>query len=106
MQNVFISIPQNLLGNVTREVQGRRGQILDIKTEGDMVSLKAETPVAEIFGFAGDIRSATEGRALWSTEFAGFKPIPQNLFGEKVMDVRKRKGMKLEMPKASDFLSS
>ncbi len=106
MQDVFISIPQNLMGNVTRELQGRRGQILDIKTEGDMVSLKAETPVAEMFGFAGDIRSATEGRALWSTEFAGFKPIPQNLFGEKVMDVRKRKGMKLEMPKASDFVSS
>jgi elongation factor 2 len=106
VQNVFISIPQNLLGNVTREIQGRRGQILDIKTEGDMVSLKAETPVAEMFGFAGDIRSATEGRALWSTEFAGFEPIPQNLFGEKVMGVRQRKGMKLEMPKPSDFVSS
>jgi elongation factor 2 len=105
VQDVFISIPQNLLGNVTRELQGRRGQILDIKTEGDMVSLKAETPVAEMLGFAGDIRSATEGRALWSTEFAGFKPIPQTLFGEKVMEVRKRKGMKLEMPKAIDFVS-
>lgn len=99
IQEVFISIPQNLLGNATRELQGRRGQISDIKTEGDMVSLKAETPVAEMFGFAGDIRSATEGRALWSTEFVGFKPIPQALFGEKVMEVRKRKGMKLEMPK-------
>ncbi len=106
VQNVFISIPQNLLGNVTREIQGRRGEILDMKPEGDMVSLKAETPVAEMFGFAGDIRSATEGRALWSTEFAGFKPIPQNLFGEKVMEVRKRKGMKLEIPKPSDFVSS
>ncbi len=105
IQNVFISVPQNLLGNVTRELQGRRGQILDIQTQGDMVSLKAETPVAEMFGFAGDIRSATEGRALWSTEFAGFKPIPQTLFGEKVMDVRKRKGMKLEMPKPDDFLA-
>jgi elongation factor 2 len=105
VQDVFISIPQNLLGNVTRELQGRRGQILDIKTEGDMVSLKAETPVAEMLGFAGDIRSATEGRALWSTEFAGFKPIPQALFGEKVMEVRKRKGMKLEMPNVSDFVS-
>jgi len=106
VQNVYISIPQNLLGNVTREIQGRRGQILDIKTEGDMVTLKAETPVAEMFGFAGDIRSATEGRALWSTEFAGFKPIPPNLFGEKVIGVRKRKGMKAEMPRPSDFVSS
>lgn len=105
VQEVYISIPQNLLGNVTREIQGRRGQILDITTEGDMVTLKSEAPVAEMFGFAGDIRSATEGRAIWSTEFAGFKPIPQNLFSEKVMGVRERKGMKREMPKASDFVS-
>lgn len=102
---LFVSIPQNLLGNVTTEIQGRRGQILDIKTEGDMVSVKAETPVAEMFGFAGDIRSATEGRALWSTEYAGFKPIPQSLFSEKVIEVRKRKGMKQDIPKASDFVS-
>ncbi len=106
VQGVFISIPQNLLGNVTREIQGRRGQIVDMKTEGDMVSLQSEAPVAEMLGFAGDIRSATEGRALWSTEFAGFKPIPQNLFGMKVMEVRERKGMKQEMPKASYFMSS
>jgi len=104
VQRVFISIPQNLLGNVTREIQGRRGQIVDMKTEGDMVSLQCEAPVAEMLGFAGDIRSATEGRALWSTEFAGFKPIPQNLFGVKVMEVRERKGMKQEMPKASTFV--
>nr|QNO50842.1 elongation factor 2 [Methanosarcinales archaeon ANME-1 ERB6] len=106
VQGVFISIPQNLLGNVTREIQGRRGQIVDMKTEGDMVSLQSEAPVAEMLGFAGDIRSATEGRALWSTEFAGFKPIPQNLFGMKVMEVRERKGMKQEMPRASYFVSS
>lgn len=105
VQGVFISIPQNLLGNVTREIQGRRGQIVDMKTEGDMVSLQSEAPVAEMLGFAGDIRSATEGRALWSTEFAGFKPIPQNLFGMKVMEVRERKGMKQEMPRASAFVS-
>jgi len=103
-QQVFINIPQNLMGNVTRELQGRRGQIIDIKTEEDMVSLQAEAPVAEMLGFAGDIRSVTEGRALWSTEFAGFKP-PQNLFAEKVMEVRKRKGLKQEMPKPSDFVS-
>ncbi|KAF5433645.1 elongation factor 2 [Candidatus Methanophagaceae archaeon] len=106
IQEVFINIPQNLMGNVTREMQGRRGQIIDIKTEEDMVSLQAEAPVAEMLGFAGDIRSVTEGRALWSTEFAGFKPIPPNLFKEKVMDVRKRKGLKLEIPKSSDFVSS
>ncbi len=102
---VFISIPQNLFGNVTRELQSRRGQILDMQTEGEMISVRAEAPVAEMFGFAGDIRSATEGRALWSTEFAGFKPIPHALFVEKVLEVRQRKGLKHEMPEPGDFLS-
>jgi len=105
MQEVFITAPQSLLGNVTREMQGRRGQILDINMEGDMVTVKAKAPVAEMFGFAGDIRSATEGRALWSTEFAGFEPIPQALFHDTVMKIRKRKGLKLEMPQPSDFIS-
>ncbi|MHC1579497.1 MAG: elongation factor EF-2, partial [Candidatus Alkanophagales archaeon] len=105
MQEVFITAPQNLLGNVTREIQGRRGQILDINIEGDMATVKAKAPVAEMFGFAGDIRSATEGRALWSTEFAGFEPIPQALFHDTVMKIRKRKGLKLEMPQPSDFIS-
>ncbi|MHC1635627.1 MAG: elongation factor EF-2 [Candidatus Methanospirareceae archaeon] len=104
MQEVFINVPQNLFGNVAKELQSRRGQIMDIRNEGELAIIKAKAPVAEMFGFAGDIRSATEGRALWSTEFAGFEPIPQTLFYDKVMEVRKRKGMKLEMPKPSDFI--
>ncbi|MDF2955631.1 elongation factor EF-2 [Candidatus Alkanophaga liquidiphilum] len=105
IMEVFITAPQNLLGNVTRELQGRRGQILDIQMEGDMTTVKAKAPVAEMFGFAGDIRSATEGRALWSTEFAGFEPLPQAMFHDIVMKIRKRKGLKLEIPQPSDFVS-
>ncbi len=104
-QKVFITVPQDMLGNVTRELQGRRGQIIEINTEGDMVTIVAKAPVKEMFGFAGAIRSATSGKAIWSTEFAGFEPVPPNLVEQFIMEVRKRKGLKLEIPKPEDFLS-
>ncbi|AGK60714.1 translation elongation factor 2 (EF-2/EF-G) [Archaeoglobus sulfaticallidus PM70-1] len=104
-QKVFISVPQDMLGSVSREIQGRRGQIMEMKTEGDMVTVVAKAPVKEMFGFAGDIRSATAGKAIWSTELSGFEEVPQGMVESFVMEVRKRKGLKLEIPKPEDFLS-
>ncbi len=104
IQNVFIQVPQTQMGNATKEIQGRRGQIQDMSTEGDMSIIQSKAPVAELFGFAGDLRSATEGRAIWSTEQSGFEPIPQNLLTDTILDIRKRKGMKMEMPKPSDYV--
>lgn len=104
-QKVFIHVPQEQMGGAMREIQGRRGAILDMKTEGDTTIIEAKAPVAQLFGFSGDIRSATEGRAMWSTEFAGFEPVPASMLNDIVMDIRKRRGLKLEMPKPSDFIS-
>jgi elongation factor 2 len=103
-QKVFIHVPQEQMGGAMREMQGRRGSILDIQSEGDTTIIEAKAPVAQLFGFAGDLRSATEGRAMWSTEFAGFETIPGNILNDIVMDIRKRKGLKLEMAKPSDFI--
>lgn len=103
-QKVFVTVPQDMLGSVTREIQGRRGQILEMKTEGDLVTVVAKAPVKEMFGFAGAIRSATSGKAIWSTEHAGFEQVPQGLLENFVMEVRKRKGLKLEIPKPEDFV--
>jgi elongation factor 2 len=104
MQKVFISVPQSLMGSATQQIQGRRGQILDIDSEGDTVVVVGKTPVAEMFGFAGDLRSATEGRAIWSTEFLGFEVLPQSLQPEIVKEIRQRKGLKAELPKPHDFI--
>ena len=52
IQKVFVSVPHELMGNVTREITQRRGTILDIKNEGDMSIIQAKAPVAEMFGFA------------------------------------------------------
>lgn len=103
-QKVFITVPQEMMGAVTREIQGRRGQVIEMRTEGDMVTIVAKAPVKEMFGFAGAIRGATSGKAIWSTEHAGFEPVPQGLLQNFVMEVRKRKGLKLEIPKPEDFV--
>ena len=103
-QKVFIQTPQTNMGGATSEIQGRRGIINNMSQEGDMTIIESKAPVAELFGFAGDIRSATEGRAMWSTEFAGFETLPASLLKEIVLQIRQRKGLKSEMPKASDFV--
>lgn len=103
-QKVFVQVPQLNMGGATKELQGRRGLILNMTSEGDLAIIESRVPVAELFGFAGEIRSATEGRAMWSTEFGGFEIVPTSIMTEIVAQIRERKGLKKELPKPSDFL--
>ncbi len=96
MQKVFINTPQDYMGPCTREIQNRRGQIVDMGQEGDMATIESKVPVAEMFGFAGDIRSAAEGRCLWSTEMSGFEKLPREMQGQIVKEIRQRKGLSPE----------
>jgi elongation factor 2 len=93
IQKVVVQVPQDRMGDVTRELNQRRGTILDMKTEGDSVIIESKAPVAEMFGFASAIRSATGGRALWSTENTGFEPVPQSLLDPVTKKIRERKGL-------------
>lgn len=93
VQKVFINTPTDYMGACTKEILNRRGQIVDMPTEGDMVNVEAKVPVAEMFGFAGDIRSATQGRCLWSTENAGFERLPRELQDQIIKQIRERKGL-------------
>ncbi|PKK85892.1 MAG: elongation factor EF-2 [Thermoplasmata archaeon HGW-Thermoplasmata-1] len=104
LQKVVVSVPQDIMGNVTREMQQRRGNILDMTVEGDMTSIESKAPVGEMFGFSGAIRSATGGRCLWSTENIGFEMLPPE-FQEKITrEIRERKGLKPE-PYTADYYS-
>ena len=105
MQNIQITVPQDHMGAATAQIQGRRGQVYDMQSEGDTITVIGKAPVAELFGFAGDVRSATEGRAMWSTEFAGFETVPQGLLKEIVQAIRKRKGLKEQIPEPADYLA-
>ena len=105
MQNIQITVPQEHMGSATGQIQGRRGQVYDMQSEGDTITVVGKAPVAELFGFAGDVRSATEGRAMWSTEFAGFETVPQGALNDVVREIRKRKGLKEQIPRPDDYLA-
>jgi elongation factor 2 len=103
-QNIYIRVPEDYMGAVNREMQSRRGQILDMQPEGDQMAITAKAPVSELFGFAGEIRSATEGRVLWSTENAGFEKLPTEIQAKIIKEIRQRKGLKEELPTPQELL--
>nr|AIF11337.1 elongation factor EF-2 [uncultured marine group II/III euryarchaeote KM3_51_E06] len=98
MQKLFVSVPNDWLGGVTREVTQRRGVIEDMPADGDVTTVIGTVPVAETFGFSNDIRAASQGRAIWNTENSGFQELPTHLLEKIVGEIRERKGMKPEVP--------
>ena len=102
-QHVYINVPQELMGSVTGEMSQRRAEIAGMETEGDMTTITAKAPIKEMFGFASEIRSATGGRALWSTEFSGYEALPHGLLDEITEEIRLRKGLKAEMPRPENY---
>jgi elongation factor 2 len=95
-QSIFIQVPDTVMGDAVREIQQRRGEVQNMESEGDNTNITGKVPVAEMFGFSSDIRGATAGRALWSTENSGFERVPRELEHEVVRSIRLRKGLKEE----------
>ena len=98
IQKIRIDAPNDVIGGVTREVTTRRGVIEDMPVDGNTASVIGTMPVAESFGFSNDIRAATQGRAVWNTEKAGYVHLPPSLFGSVTAEIRERKGLKQEIP--------
>src|SRR6056297_592084 len=104
IQQVRIDVPNDHMGAASGEIQGRRGRVDDMYQEGDLMVVEGVAPVEEMIGFSSDIRSATEGRASWNTENAGFQVMADNLQRDQIMEIRERKGMKLELAEAIDYI--
>ncbi len=103
-QKITILVPAQYMSAVITLINGRRGQMMDIQQEGESATLLAKVAVAEMFGFANDLRSATQGRAIWYQEYAGYEPLPRDLLLKTVKSIRERKGDKPEPPTPNDFL--
>ncbi|MDR5656694.1 elongation factor EF-2 [Halodesulfurarchaeum sp. HSR-GB] len=103
IQDVRIDVPSEHMGAASGEIQGRRGRVDDMYQEGDLMVVEGIAPVEEMIGFSSDIRSATEGRASWNTENAGFRVLVDNLQPEKITEIRERKGMKTELPESINY---
>ena len=98
IQKIQIDSPNDVIGGVTREVSTRRGIIEDMPVEDGVTKVIGTIPVAETFGFSNDIRAASQGRAIWNMENAGFVHLPPNLYEKVTAEIRERKGLKPEIP--------
>jgi elongation factor 2 len=96
-------VPNEFVSNVIAIVQKRRGKILDMINEEDMIIVKAEMPVAESFGLAEELRSSTQGRAFWATQFSRWAPVPENMQADIIKQIRERRGLSPEPPRAEEF---
>jgi elongation factor 2 len=101
-QLLSITVPRDYMGAVTKELGSKRTQISEIRTEGDTTVIVAKAPVKELIGFSADMRGATQGRAVWTAEYAGYEILPKELQKSIITEVRKRKGLEPE-PKQWQF---
>ncbi|MEM3725502.1 MAG: elongation factor EF-2 [Candidatus Bathyarchaeia archaeon] len=101
--NFDCKVPNEFVSSVISIVQKRRGKILDMVNEEDMVIVKAEMPVAESFGLADELRSSTQGRAFWATQFSRWAPVPESMQMDIIRQIRERRGLSPTPPRAEEF---
>lgn len=99
-QTIRVDVPSELIGEVIREVENRRGQILDMKEERGASIVTAKLPVSDMFGFDSSLKSATSGRGFYSLIETVFERLPTDLRDEVIKGIRKRKGLPENIPQA------
>lgn len=88
-----IEIPTEFMGEVSKLVTQKRGQMIDAKQEGIVSFIKAKIPVAEMIGWSSDLRSATGGRGVSSLLDQSFERMPNELQQKVIRNIRDRKGL-------------
>jgi elongation factor G len=79
IMKVTVTMPEEHLGDVMGDLSSRRGHILGMEGKGTSQSVRANVPLAEMFGYATVLRSMTSGRATYSMEFDHYAELPPNL---------------------------
>ncbi|XHC26828.1 elongation factor G [Phycisphaerales bacterium ac7] len=87
IMKVAITTPDEYFGNVTGDLSGRRGMIVNTEKRGNAQIITAEVPLSEMFGYTTTLRSMSQGRATSSMEPLEYRPMPPNLVKE-VVDAR------------------
>lgn len=94
IMSVEIVTPEDYVGTVMGDLSGRRGIILGQTARGNATAIQAKVPLSEMFGYATDLRSNSQGRAAYSMEFSNYEKVPEGL-SKKIIEERagKMKGM-------------
>jgi elongation factor G len=76
---VHVTVPEDAVGDVIGDLNGRRGRPLGMEPKGSMTEIRAEVPMAEMLNYAPDLRSITGGRGDYAMEFARYEEVPAHL---------------------------
>jgi elongation factor G len=79
MMKVEVEVPEAFVGDVIGDINARRGQMEGMNTEGGITKVNAKVPLAEMFGYATDIRSKTQGRGTFTMEFSHYEEVPRSI---------------------------
>ena len=87
IMKVQVELPDDYLGNVMGNLTSRRGILQGTETQNGSVIVNAEVPLSEMFGYATDLRSSTQGRGIFTMEFSHYAEVPKNI-AEKIVGER------------------
>jgi len=94
VQILQIDAPTTYMGDVSKLIQNKRGQLLEVNQEGEHMTIKCKLPVAEMFNMSNDLRSATGGRGNFFIIDQVYEKLPESLQEKTRKQIRDRKGMK------------
>jgi elongation factor 2 len=101
---IGVSVSQQWVGEVTSLIIRKRGRITSSEQRGSLTMINGYIPVAESFGLSTDMRSATSGHAFWQCTFDHWEKVPNNLASEVIKEIRKKRGLKPEIPPPGRFI--
>jgi elongation factor G len=90
VMKVEVVVPEEYMGEVMGDLSGRRGRILSMEARGGTQLVNARVPLSEMFGYATDLRSRTQGRATYTMHFERYEQAPQNVSEEVVARIQGR----------------
>ncbi len=96
IQTLRFEAPVEYMGEISKLISNKRGQLLDMQQEGETITVLGKLPVGEMFGLSNDLRSATGGRGNSSLVDQTFERMPGELQGKIIRQIRERKGLKIE----------
>ena len=88
VMDVEVRTPEEYMGDVIGDLNSRRGMIQSMEDASGVKVVKAAVPLSEMFGYIGDLRSKTQGRAVYSMQFHSYGEVPKNVADEIIQKVR------------------
>ncbi|MCH7500016.1 MAG: elongation factor G, partial [Nitrospinae bacterium] len=95
VMDVEIVTPEEFMGDVIGNLNSKRGKVRELSDRAGAKVIRADVPLAGMFGYSTDLRSATQGRANYSMEFSKYDVVPNNIAEELIA---KSKGTSSEVP--------